>query len=158
MFYYPNLIIRIQSQVNARAVGVKRTEVEVKKKWKDLLSKAKKDASSQKNSPTGVGPRQHISPYSDIILDIYGKESPSVIGTVLKCFQFHPSHVAACFVGLFTGRSVGYNNVADRVVYNSLTEVNGYAENYVRSCVPQEAETVITVRRGLNVVFHMCRI
>ena len=53
--------------------------VEVKKKWKDLLSKAKKDASSQKN-PTGGGPRQHISPYSDIILDIYRKESPSVIG------------------------------------------------------------------------------
>ena len=53
---------------------------EVKKKWKDLLSKAKKDASLQKNPPTGGGPRQQISPYSDIILDIYGKESPSVIG------------------------------------------------------------------------------
>ena len=37
---------------------------------------------------------------------------------VLKCFQFRPSLVAVCFVGLFTGRSVGYNNVADRVVYN----------------------------------------
>ena len=37
---------------------------------------------------------------------------------VLKCFQFRPSHVAVCFVGLFTGRSVGYNNVADRVVYS----------------------------------------
>ena len=49
-----------------------------------------------------------------------------------KCLQFHPSLVAVCFVGLFTGRSVGYNNVADRVVYNSLTEINGYAEYYVR--------------------------
>ena len=38
---------------------------------------------------------------------------------VPKCFQFRPSLVVAvCFVGLFTGRSVGYNNVADRVVYN----------------------------------------
>ena len=37
---------------------------------------------------------------------------------VLKGFQFRPSLVAVCFVGLFTGRSVGYNNVADRVVYN----------------------------------------
>ena len=54
--------------------------VEVKKKWKDLLSKAKKDASPQKNPPTGGGSRQHISPHSDIILDIYGKESPSAIG------------------------------------------------------------------------------
>ena len=70
----------ITTAVNARAVGVKRTVVEVKKKWKDLSSKAKKDASSQKNPSTGGGPRQHISPYSDIILDIYGKESPSVIG------------------------------------------------------------------------------
>ena len=72
----------ITTAVNARAVDVKRTVVdhEVKKKWKDLLSKAKKDASSQKNPPTGGRPRQHISPYSDIILDIYGKESPSVIG------------------------------------------------------------------------------
>ena len=40
-------------------------------------------------------------------------------GTVVqKCFQFRPSLVAVCFVGLFTGRSVGYNIVADRVVYN----------------------------------------
>ena len=40
-------------------------------------------------------------------------------GTVVpKCFQFRPSLVAVCFVGLFTGRSFGYNNVADRVVYN----------------------------------------
>ena len=40
-------------------------------------------------------------------------------GTVMpKCFQFRPSLVAVCFVGLFTGRSVGYNNVADHVVYN----------------------------------------
>ena len=69
----------ITTAVNARAVDVKRTVVEVKKKWKDLLSKAKKDASSQ-NPPTAGGPRHHISPYSDIILDIYGKESPSVIG------------------------------------------------------------------------------
>ena len=37
---------------------------------------------------------------------------------VTKCFQFRPSLVTVCFVGLFTGRSVGYNNVADRVVYN----------------------------------------
>ena len=37
---------------------------------------------------------------------------------VLKYFQFCPSLVAVCFVGLFTGRSVGYNNDADRVVYN----------------------------------------
>ena len=37
---------------------------------------------------------------------------------VLKCFQLRPSLVAVCFVGLFTGRSVGHNNVTDRVVYN----------------------------------------
>ena len=37
---------------------------------------------------------------------------------VLKCFQFCPSLVAVYFVGLSTGRSVGYYNVADRAVYN----------------------------------------
>ena len=37
---------------------------------------------------------------------------------VLNCFQFRLSLVAVCFVGLFTGRSVRYNNFADRVVYN----------------------------------------
>ena len=70
----------ITTSVNARAVHVKRTVDEVKKKWKDLLSKAKKDASSQMNPPTGGGPCQKISPYSDIILSIYGKELPSVVG------------------------------------------------------------------------------
>ena len=30
-----------------------------------------------------------------------------------KCLQFRPSLVAVCFVGLFTGRSVEYNNVVD---------------------------------------------
>ena len=72
--------IEIATAVNARAIDVKRTVDEVKKKWKDLLSKAKKDASLQKNPPTGGGPRSQISPYSDIILDIYGKDSPSVVG------------------------------------------------------------------------------
>ena len=37
---------------------------------------------------------------------------------VLKCFLFRPILAAVCFVGLFTGRSVGYNNVAEGVVYN----------------------------------------
>ena len=51
---------------------------------------------------------------------------------VLKCFQFRPSLVAVCFVGLFTGRSVRYNNVAACVTeingYVSTTQVNGYRQ------------------------------
>ena len=63
---------------------------------------------------------------------------------VLKCFQFRPSLVAVCFVGLFTGRSVGYINVADHVVYNCdsilLFEERHFGRVY------------------LNISFHMCQI
>ena len=39
--------------VNSQAVNVRRTLEELKKKWKDLLAKAKKDASAQKHPPIG---------------------------------------------------------------------------------------------------------
>ena len=62
----------------------------------------------------------------------------------LKWFQFRPSLVAVCFVGLFTGRSVGYINVADHVVYNCdsilLFEERHFGRVY------------------LNISFHMCQI
>ena len=52
---------------------------EIRKKWNDLVSKAKKDASSQKNPPTGGGPLPNVSPYSEIVLNMYGRDSPAVI-------------------------------------------------------------------------------
>ena len=52
------------ASVNARAGNVKRTVDEIKKKWEDLLSKAKKDVSAQKRRLTGGGSLPQISPYS----------------------------------------------------------------------------------------------
>lgn len=53
---------------------------EIGKGWKELLSKAKKNASSQKNPPTGGGPLPNVSPYSEIVLNMYERDSPTVIG------------------------------------------------------------------------------
>lgn len=58
---------------------MKRTRDEVKKNWKALLSKGKKDASSQKNPPTHGRPCQKISLNSEI-MSMYGKKSPSAVG------------------------------------------------------------------------------
>ena len=46
----------ITTAVNARATNVSRTVEEIRKKWKDLLATAKKDASVEKHPPTGGGP------------------------------------------------------------------------------------------------------
>ena len=53
---------------------------DIKKKWKDLLSRAKKDVSSLKHHPTGGGPPPKTSPYSDIIVAIFGEDSPAFLG------------------------------------------------------------------------------
>ena len=50
------------------------------KKGKDLLSRAKKDVSAQNNHPTGGGPPPKTSPYSDIIVAIFGQDSPAFVG------------------------------------------------------------------------------
>lgn len=57
-----------------------RTVKEVRKKWKDLLSRAKKDKTLLKKPPTGGGPLPKTSPYSDIIIDIFGEESLAFVG------------------------------------------------------------------------------
>ncbi|XP_039639437.1 myb/SANT-like DNA-binding domain-containing protein 4 [Perca fluviatilis] len=62
--------------------GCLRTESDVRKKWKDLLSKAKKDLSAKKHHPTGGGPPPKSSVYSTIIVDIFGEDSPAFIGLV----------------------------------------------------------------------------
>ncbi|XP_045931764.1 uncharacterized protein LOC123987151 [Micropterus dolomieu] len=59
--------------------GCLRTESDVRKKWKDLLSKAKKDLSSKKHHPTCGGPPPKTSVYSTIIVDIFGEDSPAFI-------------------------------------------------------------------------------
>ena len=60
--------------------GCNRTDADIKKKLKDLLSRAKKDMSTQKNHPTGGGPPPKTSPYSDIIVTIFGEDSPAFVG------------------------------------------------------------------------------
>ncbi|CAL8275826.1 unnamed protein product, partial [Arctogadus glacialis] len=60
--------------------GCHRTDGDIKKKWKDLLSRAKKDVSALKHHPTGGGPPPKTSPYSDIIVAIFGEDSPAFVG------------------------------------------------------------------------------
>ena len=60
--------------------GGLRTVEDVRKKWKDLLSRAKKDASAFKNPPNRGGPSPKISVYSGIIIDIFGEDSPTFTG------------------------------------------------------------------------------
>ncbi|KAJ8307753.1 hypothetical protein KUTeg_014693 [Tegillarca granosa] len=57
-----------------------RTVDEIKHKWKDLLSRAKKDFSNRRHPKTGGGPKPTEGPYTDIVLDIIGEASPVLIG------------------------------------------------------------------------------
>ncbi|KAJ4920576.1 hypothetical protein JOQ06_016408, partial [Pogonophryne albipinna] len=70
----------ITEAINDLGDGGIRTVEECRKKWKDLLSRAKKDASVLKNPPTGGGPAPKTSPYSDIIIAIFGEDSPNFTG------------------------------------------------------------------------------
>ncbi|CAL8341633.1 unnamed protein product [Arctogadus glacialis] len=67
--------------------GCHRTDAVIKKKLKDLLSRAKKDMSAQKNHPTGGGPPPKTSPYSDIIVTIFGDDSPAFVRVDSGCPQ-----------------------------------------------------------------------
>lgn len=60
--------------------GGQRAVEDVRKKWKDLVSKARKDVSARKSHPTGGGPPPKISIYSDIIVDVFGEDSPTFTG------------------------------------------------------------------------------
>lgn len=70
----------ITASINNNCDGGQRTVEEVRKKWKDLLSRAKKDSSVLKNPPTGGGPAPKISPYSTIIIELFGEDSPAFTG------------------------------------------------------------------------------
>ncbi|XP_034056682.1 uncharacterized protein LOC117536058 [Gymnodraco acuticeps] len=70
----------ITGEINYLGDGGIRTVEECRKKWKDLLSRAKKDASVLKNPPTGGGPAPKTSPYSKIIISIFGEDSPTFTG------------------------------------------------------------------------------
>ncbi|XP_034093094.1 uncharacterized protein LOC117560342 isoform X2 [Gymnodraco acuticeps] len=70
----------ITGAINDLGDGGIRTVEECRKKWKDLLSRAKKDASVLKNPPTGGGPAPKTSPYSEIIIAIFGEDSPTFTG------------------------------------------------------------------------------
>ena len=67
----------------------------MKKKWKNLLAKARKDACALKHPPTGGGPQPQVSPYSDTILDIYGRKSASVVG-ITTAIESSSASTAAC--------------------------------------------------------------
>lgn len=70
----------ITASINNNCDGGLRTVEEVRKKWKDLLSRAKKDSSLLKNPPTGGGPLPKTSPYSTIIIELFGEDSPTFTG------------------------------------------------------------------------------
>ncbi|KAI9543893.1 hypothetical protein NQZ68_004941 [Dissostichus eleginoides] len=70
----------ITGAINDLGDGGIRTVEECRKKWKDLLSRAKKDASVLKNPPTGGGPAPKTSMYSEIIIAIFGEDSPTFTG------------------------------------------------------------------------------
>ena len=70
----------ITASINNNCDGGLRTVEEVRKKWKDLLSRAKKDSSILKNPPTGGGPPPKILPYSAIIIELFGEDSPTFTG------------------------------------------------------------------------------
>ena len=66
----------ITAGVNSKAnPGVIRN-VEVKKKWSDLLQKAKKDNKDSKRPPTCGGKAPRRGTYSDIVIEIYGPNTP----------------------------------------------------------------------------------
>lgn len=69
----------IQCAVNA--IGKQqRTIDELKHKWKDLLSRAKKDYSNRRYPQTGGGPKPPEGPYTHLVLDIIGQSSPVLDG------------------------------------------------------------------------------
>ena len=57
-----------------------RTSHEVNHKWKDLKSLAKKDLSARKNPGTGGGNKRKEGPYTELVLDIIGLDSPCLMG------------------------------------------------------------------------------
>ena len=81
----------ITELVNSRVVDVKRTVEEDK----DLLAKARKDASAQKHTPTGGGPQPQVLPCIDTILDNYGRDSASVVG-ITNAKESSSANTAAC--------------------------------------------------------------
>lgn len=67
----------ITNAINAK--GVEHRDVkEVRKKWSDLKMQAVEDF--PRHVPTGGGPKPDMGPYSTLVLDIIGEDSPSVVG------------------------------------------------------------------------------
>ncbi|XP_058606033.1 nuclear apoptosis-inducing factor 1-like isoform X1 [Onychostoma macrolepis] len=69
----------ITNKINAK--GFEQREVkELRKKWSDLKTQAIEDFPRTKHVPTGGGPRPEPGPYSTVILEIIGDNSPTVCG------------------------------------------------------------------------------
>ncbi len=63
-------------------LGLARSDTDVKRKWKDLLSKAKKDVSDKKVIVQSEGAQLlKLSVFSDIVLDVFGEDSPAITGS-----------------------------------------------------------------------------
>jgi hypothetical protein len=67
----------ITEAVNAKGV-VLREAKDVRKKWSDLKIQETEDF--PKSVSTGGGPKEDIGPYSSLVLDILGEDSPCLIG------------------------------------------------------------------------------
>lgn len=71
----------VTDSVNAVGMAV-RTVAQVKKKWEDLASTAKKTFSSRKNPPTGGGPKPPEPVHTEAVLDVIGLNSATLCGIV----------------------------------------------------------------------------
>ena len=67
----------ITEAVNAKGVALREAK-DVGKKWSDLKIQATEDF--PKSVSTGGGPKEDIGPYSSLVLDILGEDSPCLIG------------------------------------------------------------------------------
>lgn len=62
--------------------SIRRSSLDVKKKWQGLQAAAKRALSDAKRPPTGGGPVPTPPPYLDVVLDIIGIESPTIGGII----------------------------------------------------------------------------
>lgn len=71
----------ITDKVNEKSpTGVTRTVEQVKHKWRDLTQHARQDNDEMKRPPTGGGKQKSRGTYSDLVLDVIGKQSAAISG------------------------------------------------------------------------------
>ena len=127
----------ITAGVNIKASpGVVRNVDEVKKKWSDLLQKAKKDNEDSKRPPTGGGKAPRRGIYSDIVTEIYGPNAP--------IFQGVPggleSSIENCDSMDVSGQQHDFSNVSEK--QHNVCDVPEQQHNINVCDVPEQQHNV----------------